>query len=103
MQLHPPKAAVLQVYVQQANLLGVSKTFASLGKRGWAGEPPGGVLTDQKPGKSFTVWGGKPEKKARHSGDKKSLQSTSDMVKIVSFALLIVFTTSVAGVVGNIG
>jgi hypothetical protein len=43
------------------------------------------------------------EKKARHSTDEKSLQSTSEMVTIVSFALFIVFATLVAQVVGNIG
>jgi hypothetical protein len=43
------------------------------------------------------------EKKARHGADEKSLQPTSEMVTIVSFALFIVFATSVAQVVGNIG
>jgi hypothetical protein len=43
------------------------------------------------------------EKKAGHGAGEKSLQSTSDLVTIVSFALFIVFATSVAQVVGNIG
>jgi hypothetical protein len=43
------------------------------------------------------------EKKARHSADEKSLQSTSEMVTIVSFALFIDSATLVAQVVGNIG